>query len=518
MGVYFIIYAEKARQSATHCEIQPIQTQLTRFIMIDKEKLLEGLERGVDKSRWGAACSAGANNRARAMSLSDEIYDTYKGSVFGWFDGKVYCFNGRIYEECPMELFKWCLVELLRRAAVDSGIRSYYSLISERALACVRIENELKPSFSIHAFVNGVVDFEEGVLHEFAPKWPVLSQHDYAFEPKADCPTWKAFLHQVLPERNSRLTLQMFLGLTTMDRRKFKKPVENCLALYGNRNNGRGVINDVIRGIFGSESISTLSLERLLDDSDKGALARSALLGKSINFSGDVSESVILAHEDEFRRYISGCDVTARLTRGATFALTNVPWQVFNFNEIPSYDGHTVFSRFLYLLFCEVIPEDMQNPMIAKELEKEYPGILNWILKGARYLRVHGYKFPKSDNAAREKLLCVGEADSMLAWMMLLKLSVHPRVSGEEFRWVMSNELYKHYSAFCDENGFEKITIVAFGSRLRGFGFRGQYKMRTAKGNKYKVYGYSRDVEKGEPINLEEWKLSVDAEFNDIPE
>lgn len=486
--------------------------------MIDREQILESLEKSVNKSRWGSACSAGENNRSRAMSLSDEVYDTYKDSVFGWFDGKIYCFNGQIYEECSMELFKWCLMELLRRASVDSGVRSYYSIINERVLTCIRVENELKPSFNIHAFTNGVVDLEEGVLHEFSREWPVLSQHGYAFDAKADCPTWKAFLHQVLPERNSRLTLQMYLGLITMDRKKFKKPVENCLALYGNRNNGRGVVNDVIRGVFGPESIGTLNMERLLDDSDKGSLARSALLGKCINFSGDVSESTILSHEDEFRKFVGGRDVDARLLRGNTFTLTNVPWQIFNFNEIPSYDGHTIFSRFLYLLFCEVITEDMQNPMISKELEVEYPGILNWILKGARYLRVHGYKFPKSDNVAREKLICVGGADSMLAWMMLLKLSVVARAAGEEYRWVMSNELYRHYEAFCEENGFEKITIVAFGSRLRGFGFRGQYKMRTAKGNKYKVYGFSRDVEKGEPVNLEDWKLKADTEFNDIPE
>lgn len=486
--------------------------------MIDREEILSQLEKCVNKSRWGSACAGRTSSRTRAMILGDEVYDTFKGSSFGWFDNRLFCFNGQIYEECDADLLKWCLVELMRRVSVDAGVRSYYTIILDRALSCVKVENELRPNFGIHAFTNGVVDFSDGKLRDFSPEWPVIFQHNYVYDPEADCPTWKAFLKQVLPERTSRITLQMFLGLVTMDRSKLKRPVENCLALYGNSSNGRGVVNDVIRGVFGSENISTLSMEKIFDDSDKGKVARSALLGKAINFSGDVSESTILKHEDKFRMFVGGRDIEARILRGGTFTLSNVPWQIFNFNEIPSYDGHTVFSRFLYLLFNEVIPEDMQNPFISKELEDEYPGIMNWVLKGARYTRIHGYKFPKSDNAVREKLICIGEQNSMLAWMMLLKLSVTPRVPGEEYRWVMSNQLYGHYAAFCDENGFQKFTIVAFGSRLRGFGFKGQYKMRTNKGNKYKVYGFSQDVEKGDPINLEDWKLHADEEFNDIPE
>ena len=67
--------------------------------MLDRELILCDLVERCDRQRWGNACSSSGSYAARAASLGLEVYNVYSGSVFAWFSNKLYCFNGKIYEE-----------------------------------------------------------------------------------------------------------------------------------------------------------------------------------------------------------------------------------------------------------------------------------------------------------------------------------------------------------------------------------------------------------------------------------
>lgn len=488
--------------------------------MVDREYVLDNLVECADKQRWGNACSSPGSYAARAAMLSFEVYDTYARSLFGYFGGKYYCFNGKIYEEIDIDIIYWSLVKLVERMSVDAGIRSKLDMLYKQVKLSIKMERELHPSFNVRAFENGVVDMSTGELFAFDKKWDVLYKHDYVYDVNADCPLWKSFLRQVLPERNSRLLLQMFLGLTTMNRQSLGAKIENCLALYGNGSNGKSVINDVVRGVYGAENISTMSIDSILKDGDEGMRARCQLIGKYINYSGEVSEKSLFGKEAAFKSYVSGEEQHARFLRGNVFTITNVPWQIFNFNNLPitSDKSYGFFRRFLYLIFNETIPEDMQNKSLGEELRAEYPGILNWIIRGGKYLKKHSFRFPKSANGERQKLVSVGMSNPILAWTMYLRLSSTPRAKGEAYRWVKGSALIASLEKFCDANNFEHSTNVAFGRAMTKMGFGGQNKKRDALGPLYKVYGFSESVEAktADDLCIEAWKIKDDAEFNDL--
>lgn len=488
--------------------------------MVDRELLLSQLVDVSDYNRWGNACSASGTYSAKAAMLGFEVYETYSKSYFAWYAGKYYCFNGKIYEEIDPDIIKWSLVKLLQRMSVDAGVRSKYSILLDQVRLAIKMERELKPSFNIRAFENGVVDMSTGELKPFGKQWDVLYMNDYPYDPNADCPLWKSFLRQVLPERNSRLLLQMFLGLTTMNRQRLGAKVENCLALYGNGSNGKSVINDVVRGIYGADNISTMSIGSILKDGDEGMRARCQLIGKYINYSGEVSERELFGKEAAFKSYISGEEQHARFLRGNVFTITNVPWQIFNFNNLPvtSDKSYGFFRRFLYICFNETIPESMQNKSLGTELREEYSGILNWIIRGGKYLKQHAFRFPLSTNSERQKLYTVGLSNPMLSWTMFLRLSNSPRNDGEQFRWAKASAMKKGLDDFCEVNGFEMVSNQAFGRAFQKLGFGGQNKKRIGDGVYYKVYGFSEDIEKllPENYNLEAYKLQEDAEFEDL--
>ena len=169
------------------------------------------------------------------------------------------------------------------------------------------------------------------------------------------------------------------------------------------------------------------------------------------------------------------------------------------------------------MIFNETIPEHLQNKSLGEELKEEYPGILNWIVRGGRYLKLHGYKFPRSENGERQKLMSIGMSNPLLAWVMHLHLSSSPRAEGERPRWVASAAMRKSLETFCNENSFEDVTQVAFGRAMTRLGFGGQNRRRSATGIEYKVYGFSEEVDAytANELSLEAWKLQDDAEFED---
>src|SRR3712207_7709805 len=120
-------------------------------------------------------------------------------------------FNGKIYEP------------------VDSGVldNAYGQMVETLAIApmfgnttarkecftnTIKFYNSLEPRFDIVSFSNGVLDLskpKKPVLHPFSPDFHVTYYHPYPYEEKAKCDRWQSFLKEVLPDKNSRIILQM---------------------------------------------------------------------------------------------------------------------------------------------------------------------------------------------------------------------------------------------------------------------------------------------------------------------
>lgn len=487
--------------------------------MIDKEWLLLDLEKVSDRTRWCSACGAGGGYGVKAMALGDEVYETFKRSPFAWMGEDWYCFNGQYYEPVYEELLEWALNELLRRMCVDIGVRSRFPILAKRAKIAVKMERVLKPSFHIRAFRNGVVDMTRGEVMPFEQKYDIVYQYDYDYDPKADCPMWKSFLRQVLPEATSRKILQMFLGLTTLDRNALGERVEVCLAMYGESSNGKDVVTDVVRGVLGHSNVSTVDVESIIGDGGHCLRRRSMLLGKILNISNDIKLKEVVGREGALMSYLGGSPLSARFLRGNEFTLPVTPWQMFNFTRIPTTfdDNFGFFKRFLYVMFQRYIADDQRNVHLSEELREEYPGILNWMIQGGRYAKLHGFRFPCSEASEKERLFAIGEQDVVFAWLLFLRLSYMPRVGGEEFRWIPTYVLYGSLTKFAEVNGFKAPTIQSFGRRMSQHGFRIQNRRRMANGFEYKIYGFTESMEHCAPVSIENWSLRADSEFDDVP-
>lgn len=456
--------------------------------------------------------------RVTGVKVGRLLYDAVSRSDLKILKGVPYFFTGKIYEPIT-DAVRDRAVELYLRKMRVRDRDMYYSKkkFFYEAKQAVLLNNQLKPVFHIKAYKNGVVNFNDGKLRPFSSEYPVIYLHDYAYDPEAKCPIWNSFLKMVLPEKESRLILQMFLGLCTMDRGSMVDKVENCLMLYGNGSNGKGVIFDTVRGVFGKDNISEMPLLAMIRGGDERLRNVAAIDGKVVNFCPEIQARDMSGYEDAFKSLCSGEPQYGRVIGGNVYVVNNVPWLIFSMNNIPKASdcSHGYFRRFLYVVFNHIVPEELQNKHLAEDLKAEYPGILNWIRRGGKYLRQRKYLFPKSENSEKQKLYVIGQGDVVSSWMLARGIRSSAQARGELGVWVKAADLYSDMEQYVELNGFESdMTTNMFGRVMMKHGFTGAGRKRLADGIYYYIYGCSEDELKTPPPIINDIDMLLEDELN----
>ena len=439
-----------------------------------------------------ARFSSGSDFAESSMIIKSLVFKIMANSDFCYLHGCYYLFTGEIYEPVNPELIGKAIEEWLIRMRVSSRILHYSSKkFQDEARLSIRINNPFCPVFHIKAYVNGVVDFTDGELRPFDAKYHVIYKHPYEYDPSAKCPMWQSFLRTVLPVKDSRLILQMYLGLCTFDRGKMIDKVENCLMLFGTGSNGKSVIYETITGIFGRENVSSMGLLSLIKGGDERLRNIARIDGKLVNMCPEIQARDISGYEDAFKTLCSGEMVYGRNIGGNVYEVRNVPWMIFNMNNLPkaSDTSYGYFRRFLYVMFENVIPEEMQNKHLADDLKQEYPGILNWIIRGGKYLKQRRFVFPKSENSEKQKLIVMGESNITFSWAFARGVRPSANAKGELFTWLRSSDMYNDMVRYAEANGFESVSMQDFGKQLTKLGFGKMSRRRDSKGIIYKVFG-----------------------------
>lgn len=443
--------------------------------------------------------------------VTEAVYKTISRSGFGRYKGVIWFFTGKVYEPIPStSCFRRAIKLFLGRVhvPVDFILKSLDNIIKE-AYQALNNNRTLKPRFNVMAFKNGVVDMNEGVLMPFGKEHHVVYLHDYDYDPSADCPMWKEFLRGrcvgigkysggVLPDKNDRTILQMFLGLGLYDRGTMDKKVENSLVLFGNGSNGKSVIMDTVTGVFGGENISNLSMEALLRGGDERQRNLSQIDGKIFNWSGEVEARTFAGKEDAAKSLISGEPQLGRRIGNDAFKITNIPYFIFNANRFPSGNdsSYGFFRRFIFIVFDRIIDERKQNLQLTRDLMKEYPGILNWIRRGAVLLKKNKFKFPESEGCIRKKITEMGLSALGKSWAMARGCFALPRQGVRNDTWCEIDfaVMYKDIEKYAEENGFPMVSKQTLAAHLRDLGFGKDNKRKVGGTVYYKVYGLTQEA------------------------
>ena len=468
--------------------------------------MLKGTDPDYDFSQlrgvWGYKNSESYHDHALRMTknvrrLAKEVPVLCDEGSFYIFDGKIYVL---VREELVVSAFDLFVEYFEITAAI--GSKQYSKLFMDT----IRYYNPLRPSRHYIAFSNGVLDTSP-ILHNRAPlfypghheMYHVTYYHPYEYNPKASCRMWHNFLHEVLPDKTQRLILQMFLGLGLIDNAQIYNPyegkdaskVELCLILIGSGANGKSVIYQTARGIYGKDRISGVDYDELVSPGDEGMRARRLLRNALFNWSSD-SDSRTFGRKRTgvFKRIVSGEPVTDREIGGNVKENDNMPYLIFNLNELPFPDDQSLgfIRRLQFVSFDVTIPKERQNKSLAKDLIGNYPGIFNWVVRGAQELVRRKFIFPSSEGNRRQVLLSQLSVNPVLSWINAYQMRPDMRARQETGLFIGTDVMYQSLERFCEDNGVETPSRQKFGHTMARFG-NGFYKKRFGDGVRYQVYG-----------------------------
>ena len=446
------------------------------------------------KGRWGYKTSEAYLDKK--LDFIEKIRMLAKDCDIKYYDGSFYMYDDKIYVAIREELIVTAynlLIEHLRIVPMlgDKTVCKQYFI------DIIRYFNPLIPRPDLIAFKNGVLDLREYRLYDFNPKFHVTYYHPYEYKENAKCNKWNSFLHEVLPDKNSRLILQMFLGLGLMERGTVYNPyegknaakVELCLILLGSGANGKSTIYDTAIGIFGKERISGLDYDDLTATGDEGMRARRLLREAIFNWSSDSDQRTFgRKRTGVFKRIVSGESVTDRKLGEDVKENYNIPFLIFNLNELPYSDDQSLgfIRRLQFISFEYSVPKEKQNPALSRELVEEYPGIFNWILRGSRELKRRKFVFPSSEGNRRQILLAQLQMNPVIAWINAYQMRKEAHAVHEEPVYIPTQDMIKSLEQFCKDNNVDVPSKQKFGHTM---GRQGFVKKHFPEGFRYIVYG-----------------------------
>ena len=307
---------------------------------------------------------------------------------------------------------------------------------------------------------NGVLNLKtlEFVPHD--PQQRLTKIAPVAYDPKADCPNWKAFLQRIF-NGNERLIrfVQRAVGYSLTGSTR-----EQCLFfLYGTGANGKSTFLEVIRALLGdyaaTTEFSTFVADRKSGVRNDIARLHSARMVTAI----EVGEGKRFA-EELIKTLTGGDTVAARFLYREFFEFRPrfKVWLAANYKpEIRGTDW-AIWRRIRLIPFTVTIPPEEQIPDLADQLKAELAGILNWALEGLKDWLANGLQPPPE---------VVEATEAYRAEMDIVGMFIKDACILDPKAVTPSKTLYDAFKDWCAENGYEPFGQTAFGRRLAAKGF-----------------------------------------------
>ncbi len=325
---------------------------------------------------------------------------------------------------------------------------------------------------------SGVVDLSTGALEEARPEQMLSKLTSEPFEAKRDCPLWRRVLSEVFDGDEELIAyLQRAVGYSLTG-----DTSEHCMFMcYGSGRNGKNTVLDTIRTILGD--YATVADPRLFLASGQGdhPAGLADLVGRRLVMTSEVDEGQALA-EGLVKRVTGDKVIKARFMHQNPFefAVTFKLWMLVNDKPDINKQEEGIWSRIRIIPFKVFIPPDKRIKGLSERLiAEEGPGILAWIVEGAREWARQGLNEPSAVTDAtesyREEQDVIGDFLSETCFCHLdhgpctpCRMAHGPAGAGKANGAV----LYERYVAWATRNGIRSVpTQKRFGADLTRRGY-----------------------------------------------
>jgi putative DNA primase/helicase len=308
---------------------------------------------------------------------------------------------------------------------------------------------------------NGTYDFGNGgEQREHRREDLITKLVSVDYDPKADCPTWRAFLDRVLARKQPLICfLQRTVGYACTGSTRERV----IFILFGTGRNGKSTFLEVIGTLLGDYAQATPT-ETLLARRDTGIPNDVAKL-KGARFVSTVETDQGARLAEAKLKALSGRDpIPARFMRGEWFTFMPEFKLLLATNHKPVIRGTdaAIWDRIRLIPFEVRIPEAEEDQELPTKLRAELPGILAWAVQGCLDWQHNGLGTPSEVRVATNQYRA--EMDTLADFLEDLC------VVGTGLKST-AGALYDEYKKWCDGAGEKYVRQKEFGQQLDERGF-----------------------------------------------
>jgi putative DNA primase/helicase len=332
------------------------------------------------------------------------------------------------------------------------------SYLVNQVFDLVQIETFVSPDrwdadTSILVCANGTLELDSLELREHSREDYATGAVPYAYDPEADCPTFRYVVAQAAGD--AAAFLQEFAGyaLTT------DTHLETAVWLKGERGGGKSTIIEGLQAMLG-ERCGTLGIAQI----ERSRFGLSSIVGKTLVVASDQPGSYISA-SNILNNVISGEKVKVEAKFQDPVDIRPCAKIVWSMNNLPRIkEGNNGIFRRVKVIEVPALPKSDRDPAVKELVKAEGPGILNWALEGLRRLRERG-RFELSNDVQRatDRFQLENDKPRMFAEEMLVFAEDHK---------VKASQLYAAYRQWCIENGYQPRARQKLSSEWKRLGLR----------------------------------------------
>lgn len=405
---------------------------------------------------------------------------------------KYKCVNGLMYSERGHEpdekLLKEIQEEISQFVKKDVSSRAV-SLLRALKNFCYSEPPPLDPD-RIHLH-NGMYNLND---NQFYNEWGFcLNRLAVDYDHDAPMPElWLKYLDDLLYPEDIP-TLQEYMGYCLVPTKRAQK----MLYIVGNGGEGKSVIGNVMRALFGDSMVTGC-----MKDLGKDSFTTATLVNSLVMFDDDATSngftetSVIknlVTDMNPIQVNPKGRPKFSAVIYSRLFALSNSPMAVL-------YDHSEGAFRRQIILNTKPKPLDrVDDTSLPDKLINELPSIFNWVLEGLIRLRAKGYIMTVSDRAKQNLENSKEESFNVLAFVKDEDYISFGNPDAE----ALSTDILNSYDLWCRENAETPLTERAVLRHLKQYAYK--YGIRA---DNHLSSGRNKRGFKGVQINMS-WSTGI---------
>ena len=285
----------------------------------------------------------------------------------------------------------------------------------------------------------------------------ILNKFSVDYSQGAPAPEFTAVLNRIMPDLEDQRVAQEMLGAMMFCKNRTRK----FLLCYGEGGCGKSVLVLLLIAIMTDKRFFDLQIEHLKNTYELASLKDQTCF----TVSESISEAFCTNGGEWIKKAIGGDFIETKqkfknekIKHYGLFSLIVVSNNTLRF----SFEGRRDEwrDRLVPIFFNQHIPEEERDKeLVSNLLKKEGPGILNWLLDGARRIRRNKWKILLSP-AQKDRI------ESLLAYSDPMTVFVQNHISYSAGEYFLSFEAWKLYVNVREKSGFPFISEAAFYKKL----------------------------------------------------